>query len=172
MHHSRPESSESGIDPNTVHLSAIRPASKPGARAPLCRSEFCRNGAACRPVFSRRLAVRLELGSWNSRQQAAWSGQQDDLQSGDQSPHSIRGRPVITPANRRSVLLGHVIISPFKSRTQPLFIGVQIRVGSRPGPGTPKLPSGAHAVRREPKTVRHWAPIALKSGLNGHRWGC
>jgi len=34
--------------------------------------------------------VRPEAGLWYSRQQAAWPGQQHDLQSGDQSPHSKR----------------------------------------------------------------------------------
>jgi hypothetical protein len=31
--------------------------------------------------------MRLDSGLWNSRQQAAWSCRQDDLQSGDQLPH-------------------------------------------------------------------------------------
>jgi hypothetical protein len=42
-------------------------------------------------VSGHALGVRLEFGSWNSGQQAAGSDQQDDFQSGDQSPHSKRG---------------------------------------------------------------------------------
>jgi len=59
-----------------------------GDSSPLAAIDLPRHRAACRPLISRRLTARPEVGLWYSRQQAARSGQQDDPQSGDESPHS------------------------------------------------------------------------------------
>jgi len=40
------------------------------------------------PFYIECLRARPEVGLWYPRQQAAWSGRQDDLQSGDEAPHS------------------------------------------------------------------------------------
>jgi len=62
-----------------------------GDWSPLSRVDRWPHRAACRPKSSGRLgAERPHSVSWNSRQQAAWSCQYADLQSGDQSPHSKR----------------------------------------------------------------------------------
>jgi len=61
-----------------------------GDWSPLSPVDLLPHRAACRPESLGRLGARPHSGSWHSRQQAAWSCRQEDLQSGDQSPHSKR----------------------------------------------------------------------------------
>jgi len=66
----------------------VCPVLECGDSSPLAAIDLPRHRAACRLLISGRLRAQHEIGLWYSRQQAAWSGQRDDLQSGDQSPHS------------------------------------------------------------------------------------
>jgi len=82
-----------------------------GNWSPLARADLLSHKAACRPGSSGRLGAGLRFVLRNSRQQAAWPSQRDDLQSGDRSPHSKRDCAVMGPAI--PIPLGELFVCTF-----------------------------------------------------------